>query len=282
MRAWVSAVAAAVALTATVSAQTGSAFTVPVVYHKLLERPPRRDQRGSFGAGGHGRGDVPHRLPHRAEEPDRLRPPVRAHDVPGLRARRQVRARPDRQRERRRAERVDALRPHQLLRGDAVERARAGDVARGRPHAVAQDHAREPQEPAERRQRGSARQRAEPAVRRLRVARPAAEGEHQLVQLAQLLRRPLGHRGRDARRREELLRHLLRAEQRRARRRRRRDAGRGDEARREALRRHPVASAPAAARHQRAAADRGEDASPKATSWRARRRSRSATTCRRA
>ena len=115
----------------------------------------------------------------------------------------QVRARPHRQRERRHAERVDAVRPHELLRGDAVERARARDVARGRPDAVAEDHAGNAEEPAGRGQRGSPGQRPEPAVRRVRVARPAAEGEHQLVQRAQFLRRSHRSRGGDARRREE-------------------------------------------------------------------------------
>ena len=66
-------------------------------------------------------------------------------------------------------------------------------------------------------------------------------------------------RGGEPRRREEVLRHLLRAEQRRARRVRRHDAGRSDEAGREAFRRHSVAAAAAAARHQGAAADGGED-----------------------
>ncbi len=102
---------------------------------EAAERPARGDQREPRGAGRGRRADVPHRLPHRAERPHRLRAPVRAPDVPGLRARRQVRARPHRQRERRHAERLDAVRSHQLLRGDAVQRARAGDVARGGPHA---------------------------------------------------------------------------------------------------------------------------------------------------
>ena len=67
---------------------------------------------------------------------------------------------------RRRAQRLDALRLHQLLRGAAVQRARARAVARGRPHAVARRQRREPEEPAERRQRGGARQRPQPAARR--------------------------------------------------------------------------------------------------------------------
>ena len=56
---------------------------------------------------------------------------------------------------------------------------------------VARPQRREPEEPAERGQRGSARQRAQPAARRLRVARPVGEGQHQLAQRPQLLRRPV-------------------------------------------------------------------------------------------
>ena len=93
--------------------------------------------------------------------------------------------------ERRLAERLDALRLHQLLRGRAVQRAR--DRCSGpRPTACAASTITpgEPEEPAGRRQERGPGQRAEPAVRRLPVARPAAEREHELVQRAQLLRRP--------------------------------------------------------------------------------------------
>ena len=58
-------------------------------------------------------------------------------------------------------------------------------------------------------------------VRRLPLARPAAVRQRQLVQRAQLLRRPEGPRRGDARGRRELLQDVLRAEQRGARRRRR-------------------------------------------------------------
>ena len=78
---------------------------------------------------------------------------------------------------------------------------------------------------------------AQPAVRRLPVARPAAVRQHQLVQRAQLLRRPEGPRRRDARDVAELLQDLLRAEQRGARRRRRLRPGADDGVGREVLRR---------------------------------------------
>ena len=45
---------------------------------------------------GHRRGLLRRRLPRRAQGPDRLRPPLRAHDVPGLGEREEVRARQDR------------------------------------------------------------------------------------------------------------------------------------------------------------------------------------------
>ena len=48
----------------------------------------------SHRPGGAGRGDVQHRLPRRAQGPYRLRPPVRAHDVPGLGPAEEARAHP--------------------------------------------------------------------------------------------------------------------------------------------------------------------------------------------
>ena len=89
-----------------------------------------------------------------------------------------------------------------------------------------------------------------------------------------------GPRSGEPRRCEEVLRDVLRAEQRGARRLGRHDAGRSDEARGEALRRDPVARrcrrGPTSASRRR----RRRRASPRATSSRARRRSPSAITCR--
>ena len=231
--------------------------------------------------GGAGRGDLQHRLPRRAQGPYRLRPPVRAHDVPGLGPAEEARAHPVRLTFRRRVERIDALRLHQLLRGGAVQRPRPDVVARGRSHALARPDSREPEEPAERGQRGSAGQRPQPAAWRLRVARPVGEGQQQLAQRPQLLRRPVGARGGDARRRPGLLQDLLRAQQRRAGRGRRHHRRRGAGPGREALRQHPARHPAAAGRRQRAAADRREARRRATTSWPARRRWRSAGTCRR-
>ncbi len=160
--------------------------------------------------------------------------------------------------ERRHPQRLDAFRLHQLLRGRARARAGDGAVGRGRPHARARDHGREPEEPAGRREERGEGQRPQPAVRRLPVARPAAVRQHQLVQRAQLLRRPARPRRRHARGRVEVLPDVLRAEQRRAGRRRRLRPGADEGLDREVLRRDPAATLPAEGRHLRAAADEGE------------------------
>ena len=253
-------------------------FTVPVEYHKLAERPQGRPLARHDGAEGGRRRLLQHRLPHRAEGPHRLRAPLRAHDVPGLREPRQDGVHQARPVERRRPERLDALRLHELLRDRAVQRARDGALGRGRPHAGPRDHAGQPEEPAGRRQERGPGQRAEPAVRRVPVARPAAVREHQLVQRAQLLRRPEGPRRRDARGRQEVLQDLLRAEQRRARRHRRlrpeADAWRGSRSTSGRSRR----DAAAAAGHLGAAAGEGEAGARRRTRSRPGPRSRSRTT----
>ena len=198
----------------------------------------------------------------------------------GSETRRQVRARPHRQRERRHAERVDAVRPHQLLRGDAVERARARDVARGRPDAVAEDHARERSRTSRTwsakkcgstcstsrtaRSSGSACRRRRTRTGTTPTISTATCPTSQAATLDDVKKFFDTYYAPNNAVLVVVRRH---------------DAGRGDEAGREALRRHPVAPAAAAARHQGAAADRREDRSPRATSSRARRRSRSAITC---
>ena len=173
-------------VTAPVPAQT---FTVPVEYFKLDNGLKVVVSTGSLGAGGAGRGHLQHRLPRRAEGPHRLRAPVRAHDVPGFGQREEDAARLADAGGRRRRQRLDPLRLHQLLPVAAVERARTRAVPRGRPHAIARGDGREPEEPAERRQRGSARQRAQPAARRVRLDRNLGAGQHQLAQRPRLLRR---------------------------------------------------------------------------------------------
>ena len=159
--------------------------------------------------------------------------------------------------------------------------ARARDVSRSRSHALARRHRREPEEPAERGQRGSARQRPQPAARRVRLDRDLGARQHQLAQRPRLLRRPRRARGRHARRRARVLQDLLRAEQRRARGRRRYHRRRGASA-------SPRSTSDRSrSQPQPAPADLSEppQTAPKSarapTSWRARRRSRWPGTCRR-
>ena len=82
--------------------------------------------------------------------PHRLRAPVRAHDVQGLRERRARRALLHHLQQRRHDERHDEQGAHALLRDDAGQPARRGAVPRGRPHAVARDRQGQPRQPAER------------------------------------------------------------------------------------------------------------------------------------
>ena len=169
---------------------------------QAAERPQGRPlPRHDVAQGGHRR-LLQHRLPDRAQGSHRLRPPLRAHDVPGLAEPRQDGVHQARPVERRHPQRLDALRLHQLLRDRALERARDGALGRGRPHEGPRDHERQPEEPAGSRQERGEGQRPEPPLRRLPLARPAAVREHELVQRAQLLRRPEGPRRRDARGRQ--------------------------------------------------------------------------------
>ena len=131
-------------------APTGSGgYTVPVEYYKLdnglkvvLSARTTASPVAIVG------GLLQHRLPHRAEGSHRLRASVRAHDVPGLGASRKMEFIALVAAQRRRAERLDALRLHQLLRGRAGQHARDRAVGGGRSHARPRHHAGQPDEPA--------------------------------------------------------------------------------------------------------------------------------------
>ena len=179
---------------------TPRSLQVPVDYYKMpnglkVVSVDRRDdsQRG-------GRRVLRHRLPHRAARPDRLRAPVRAPDVPGLAAPRQAAS--SSSSSSRTAEFSTARRAStSRITSRSSRRTRCrrvlwaeADRMRGLGHRQEQS-----QQPAGRGEERSAGQRAEPAVRRIPVARSPAAREHQLVQLAQLLRRPGRSRRRDAR-----------------------------------------------------------------------------------
>ncbi len=113
---------------------------------------------------------------------------------------------------RRRRQRLDTFRLHELFRVAAGERTRARAVPRSGSDAIARRDRREPQEPAERRQRRSACQRAQPAPRRVRLDRDLGARQHQLAQRARLLRQARRARGRHARRCAGLLQDVLRAQ----------------------------------------------------------------------
>ncbi len=174
---------------------------------------------------GRGRRLVQGRLEGRGRRTYRLCAPVRARDVPGDEARRRGQAlRVPAEGGRLERQRIDLGRPHQLLRGRAVEPARARAVARERPHGVPARPARIPRDarqPARRRE-----ERAPPAGREP----PDGPGLQDPARGALSAAAPLlprgdrldgGPVGRLGRRREGLLPHLLRAGQRDAHRRRR-------------------------------------------------------------
>ena len=92
----------------------------------ILSRDPR-------AAAGGRQPLVRRRQQAREARQDRVRPPLRAHDVPGLGERGQGRALQPGAGGRRHAQRLDLARPHELLRDAARPRAGAGAVAGGRP-----------------------------------------------------------------------------------------------------------------------------------------------------
>ena len=162
---------------------------------------------------------VPRRLEEREAGADRLRAPLRAHDVPGLEERprrvllggRGARRQPPgggRQRHHRQ-------RPHQLLRDRAVGQPREAPLARERPPGDAARRHRpgEARQPARRGQERTPAELREPALRAL----ARAPGERALPLRPSLLL--VGHRqhGRSlrrlARRRAGVLPHLLHAQQ---------------------------------------------------------------------
>ena len=131
------------------------------------ERPARDPPRGSQRADRHREHVVPRRLGERTAGPHRLRAPVRAPDVHGLRPCAVRRVRLAARIGRRRQQRVDRQRPDQLLHRRAVERARARAVPRIRPHGLParRDDAEDRRRAARRREERAAAELREPAVR---------------------------------------------------------------------------------------------------------------------
>jgi hypothetical protein len=196
--------------------------------HRVRALHPRQRPRGDLaprpvGAAGGDERLVSRRQRRRDAGQERLRPPLRAHDVPGGQAHRQGRALQHPAGHRRDVgERHDEQRPHQLLRGGAVASDRDGAVARERPHGLSARPAgrREPEEPA-----GGGAQRATAALRQRAVRARALRGGGDAVPggaPVSLLddRPPRGPRGGVDRRRQGVLPRVVCAEQRDA------DAGR--------------------------------------------------------
>ena len=102
--------------------------------------------------------------------PHRLRASVRAPDVHGIGPRQAGRIRLVARRRRRPEQRLDRIRPHELLDQRAVERARARVVPRVRSHGLSArlDDAADRRRAARRREERTAPERREPAVRHRR------------------------------------------------------------------------------------------------------------------
>ncbi|CAA9301005.1 MAG: Zinc protease, partial [uncultured Gemmatimonadaceae bacterium] len=182
------------------------------------QRPRGDPARGPLGAGGRGEHLVQGGVGGRAARADRLRAPLRAHHVHGLGARAGGRVRPVARGGGRAEQRLDEPGPHQLLRVRPVQRAAARALARRRPPGVpaAHDGQAQARPPARRREERAPAELRQPAVRpRLRddPRRALPERAPVLVVDDRLDGRPLGG---EPRRREAVLPHLLRAEQRHA------------------------------------------------------------------
>ena len=229
---------------------------IPVEHTTLANGLRVVDFAGPLRAGRHRRRLLSNRFSPRAARPQRLRPSFRAHDVPGFGKRRQDGAHSPDQFLRRHAQRHHELRHHQLFRIRPLQRARTRAVARSRSHARAESGRRKSAQPARRGERRSPRQRDEPALRRFSLARSSAGGLPQLAQRAQFLRRFCRSRRRHARRRADVLPHLLLAQQRRPADGRRPGSGRRIRARQEIFRKYSRAPAAAARRRVRTAANR--------------------------
>ena len=211
--------------------------------------------------------------------PHRLRAPLRAHDVPGLEARaRRLALQAARGRRRQRPQRHHRLRSHQLLRDAAGQPARARRCGSS-PIAWATCSTRSirPSSPTSRTSSATSAGRASRTqpygiVEEALFHQLFPKDASVLRQRHRLARR---HPGGEARRREELLQAVLRAEQRQPRHRRRHRQGGDEGAGREVLRHAQAGAAGAeavgadAADHRRAPRRRHRIASScRASTWR--------------
>ena len=189
-------------------------------HQETRQRPDRgRLRRPQLADRWHQRG-LPRRHAPGAEEPYRLRAPVRAPDVPGfaecqegcVRQRHHWRWWPE--------QRQYASGLHQLHRGRAGVRAGADPVAGSRPHEDLGLQPGNAEEPAGRGEGGDPRQREEPALWRVHVDRHRPAGLQQVGKQPRRLWQLRGSGKRQPRGRGSLPPRLLRPEQCRARHRR--------------------------------------------------------------
>ena len=188
-------------------------FRIASSARQRLERHPSSGQERARGVGQR---LVSRRIGEREAGPHRIRPPLRAPDVRGIEERQGRRVRHAARERRRQQQRLDQQRPHQLLRGPAVERAGAGALPRVGSHGLPAGHddagARE--RPARRGQERAPPELRESALRHGvdRDRQDAVAGESPL-QLADDRLHGGPDRG-QPRRRGGVLQEVLRAEQR--------------------------------------------------------------------
>ncbi len=201
------------------------------------QRPVRDPPRGPHHAVRRRQHLVQGRLQGREAGPDRVRPPVRTPDVPGLGAPRHRILRPARE-ARRPDQRAHQQRPDELLRGPAHQRPGDRPLARIRPDGLPPAGL----DPGQARQPARRRQERAQAAGRQRPLRPGPGADLRAALSARPPVPPLGHRidgrpfRRQPRRRLDLLPDLLQPQQRQPLPGRRHQPGRGQEARREVLR----------------------------------------------
>ena len=125
----------AVLLPASLAADTPS-LQLPYTQFTLAQRTARDSPRRPQRAGGERERLVPRRLGKGTHGSNRICSSLRTFDVHGIRPRQAGRVRFVARRRRRSEQRIDRIRPHELLDQRAVECARARAVSRIRPDGI--------------------------------------------------------------------------------------------------------------------------------------------------
>ncbi|CAA9327874.1 MAG: Zinc protease, partial [uncultured Gemmatimonadetes bacterium] len=212
------------------------------------QRPAGGLLRGLQQRRGRGEPVVQRGEPERGGGAHGAGPPLRAHDVPGVRARAGHAAHRLRGARGRQHQRLHLAGPHQLLRDAPRATAGAGALAGERPHGLLppRAHAGEAGQPARRGEERAARTGRQPALWRLGRAHPG-DALSPRPPVPPLRHREHGGPGRRlAGRRAGVLQHLLRAQQRGALHRGRLRPGGGAAAGGAVLRAHPARAGAAA------------------------------------